>query len=162
MVVLTLKKKRKYDTLLLRIGVDTMKIILSENLQKVIWYVIVPFVIIMLLFSIGVFFYNLKNHDEKPNETNYWINFWMGVLFILFGSILLAVSIGFCVAMIKNMYDYKIVNEQKFFYYLFLFFPLVPLSFLAVSISKFIHNLSLKHIVEEEREEDIYEEGNQY
>ena len=161
MVVLTLKKKRKYDTLLLRIGVDTMKIILSPSLQKVIWYVIVPLIVIMLLFSIGVFFYNLKNHDKKPNETNYWINFWTSILFIIFGAILLAVSIGFCVAMIKNMYDYKIVKDQKFFYYLFLFFPLVPLSFLAVSISKFIHNLSLKYIIEE-KGEDTYEERDRY
>ncbi len=123
-----------------------------SNLEKLIWYIVVPLLVLMIIFSCFCLIYNLKNKDKYPNKTNYVVNYWSAVLGIIFGAILLAVSLGFSAAFIQTVRDLNAIAQNRFFYYFFMFFPIIPCTFLVIFIMKFVTNLNKHYIVEEEEE----------
>lgn len=129
----------------------------NQHLYTLLWYIIIPLLVIMLIFSCFIFIYNLKNKEKRPNRTTYVINFWSDVFGIIFGAMLLSVSIGFSCAFIQTVRDLNAISTNTFFYYFFMFFPVIPLIFLIIFIVKFVMNLNKRYIVEQEDEKVYYE-----
>ena len=130
----------------------------EENLRVLLFYVIIPLLIIFILFFIGTKIYEYKNRNKDLNRTNYVINYWSNVMGIIFTAILLSVSIGFSLAFTANVRDLNAIEENIVFYYFFMVFPAFPLFFLIYFISKFITNIRRKEkldlIMNKEEEEE--------
>ncbi len=127
------------------------------NLEKIIWYVLIPLLIVMIVFCLFTLFYNLKNSKKYPNKTNYVVNYWSNVVGIIFGAILLAVSIGFSTAFTQTVRELHVIADNRFFYHFFMVFPIIPFLFLIISVVKFVSNLNKHYIVEKEEEKAYYE-----
>ena len=130
-----------------------MDVIISlENLGKVLWYVLVPLIVVLLCFYLFIFIYDRKT-KKKDAYHNYVINYIGNVISIIFGAAFLGVTIGFSCAFIQTLMDYGMVQENQFLYYLVLFFPILPLIFFLFFIGKFIKNLKRKEELDRKEQE---------
>ena len=127
----------------------------EENLMVLLFYVVIPLIIVSIIFFIIVKIYEHYNKDKDLNRTNFVINYWGNVIGIIFTAILLSVSIGFSLAFTQNVRELNAIEENYFLYYFFMVFPVVPLIFLIYYISKFIINIRKKEKIDNrESEED--------
>ena len=122
----------------------TQTVYSEENMKVLLYYVIIPLLIILFLFFIGTKIYEHHNKDKDQNRTNFVINYWSNVMGIIFTAILLSVSIGFAVAFIENVRNLNAIEENIVLYYFFMVFPAFPLIFLIYYIVKFVLNLKRK------------------
>ena len=122
----------------------TQTVYSEENMRVLLFYVIIPLLIILVLFFIGTKIYEHRNKDIDLNRTNFVINYWSNVMGIIFTAILLSVSIGFSLAFTENVRALNAIEENIFFYYFFMVFPVFPLFFLIFYITKFITNIRRK------------------
>ena len=122
----------------------TQTVYSEENMRVLLFYVIIPLLIILVLFFIGTKIYEHFNKDKDLNRTNFVINYWSNVMGIIFTAILLSVSIGFSLAFTENVRALNAIEENIFFYYFFMVFPVFPLFFLIFYITKFITNIRRK------------------
>lgn len=130
-----------------------MDVIISlENLEKVLWYVLVPLIVVLLCFYLFIFIYDRKT-KKKDAYHNYVINYIGNVISIIFGAAFLGVTIGFSCAFIQTLTDYGMVQENQFLYYLVLFFSILPLIFFLFFIGKFIKNLKRKEELDRKEQE---------
>lgn len=125
----------------------------EENLRVLLFYVIIPLLVVLVLFFIGTKIYEHHNKDKDKNRTNFVINYWSNVVGIFVTSILLSISIGFSLAFTENVRELNAIDENAFFYYFFMVFPVVPLLFLIYYIAKFIINIRKKDKLEKEESE---------
>ena len=132
------------------------KLLSYSSLDKVLWYVIIPLIAITIIFSLAVFFYNLENQNDKPNRTNYRINYWSSILGIFFGAVLLGVTLGFSLALLQRTTE--VMNEVPIYIYLFFALPFLFLIFIIIYIKKFISNLNKESLVEKERSNSHYDD----
>lgn len=136
----------------------TQTVYSEENMRVLLFYVIIPLLIILVLFFIGTKIYEHHNKDKDLNRTNFVINYWSNVMGIIFTAILLSVSIGFSLAFTENVRALNAIEENIFFYYFFMVFPLFPLFFLIFYIVKFINNIRRKEKLDKEEIENIESE----
>lgn len=122
----------------------TQTVYSEENMRVLLFYVIIPLLVILVLFFIGTKIYEHRNKDKDLNQTNYVINYWSNVMGIIFTAILLSVSIGFSLAFTENVRVLNAIEENIFFYYFYMVFPVFPLFFLIFYITKFITNIRRK------------------
>ena len=127
-------------------------------MRVLLFYVIIPLLVILVLFFIGTKIYEHRNKDKDLNQTNYVINYWSNVMGIIFTAILLSVSIGFSLAFTENVRALNVIEENIFFYYFFMVFPVFPLFFLIFYIVKFINNIRRKEKLDKEEIENIESE----
>ena len=130
----------------------------EKNFKILLFYIIIPLTILLLVFFIGTKIYEKLRKNKDINHTNYVINYWNSFIGVFIASVLLSVSIGYGVAFTKLVNDYNALDDNIFFYYFFMAFPIIPLIFLIIYIRKFIHNLKAQDKIEEgvgynEREE---------
>ena len=126
----------------------------ERNLRVLLFYVIIPLVVILILFFIGTKIYAHYSKNKDQNNVNYAINYWSNVVGIIFTAILLSVSIGFSLAFTANVRNLNAIEENKVFYYFFMVFPAFPLVFLIYYIGKFVTNIRKKEKLDSEREEE--------
>lgn len=136
----------------------TQTVYSAENMRVLLFYVIIPLLVILVLFFIGTKIYEHHNKDKDLNRTNFVINYWSNVMGIIFTAILLSVSIGFSLAFTENVRVLNAIEENIFFYYFFMVFPLFPLFFLIFYIVKFINNIRRKEKLDKEEIENIESE----
>ena len=136
----------------------TQTVYSEENMRVLLFYVIIPLLVILVLFFIGTKIYEHRNKDIDLNRTNFVINYWSNVMGIIFTAILLSVSIGFSLAFTENVRALNAIEENIFFYYFFMVFPLFPLFFLIFYIVKFINNIRRKEKLDKEEIENIESE----
>ena len=136
----------------------TQTVYSEENMRVLLFYIIIPLLIILVLFFIGTKIYEHRNKDIDLNRTNFVINYWSNVMGIIFTAILLSVSIGFSLAFTENVRALNAIEENIFFYYFFMVFPLFPLFFLIFYIVKFINNIRRKVKLDKEEIENIESE----
>ena len=127
-------------------------------MRVLLFYIIIPLLVILVLFFIGTKIYEHRNKDKDLNRTNFVINYWSDVIGIIFTAILLSVSIGFSLAFTENVRALNAIEENIFFYYFFMVFPLFPLFFLIFYIVKFINNIRRKEKLDKEEIENIESE----
>lgn len=121
-----------------------------RNLRILLFYIMIPLLIVLILFFIFSRIYIKKRENKDSNKTNYVLNYWGDVLGIVFSTILLSVSIGFAAALMKTLRDLNAISENIVFYYAFAIFPIIPFIFLYLYIKKFIRNINKKEKLEEE------------
>lgn len=121
-----------------------------RNLRILLFYIMIPLLIVLVLFFIFSRIYIKKRENKDSNKTNYVLNYWGNVLGIIFSTILLSVSIGFAAALMKTLRDLNAISENIVFYYAFAIFPIIPFIFLYLYIKKFIRNINKKEKLEEE------------
>ena len=121
-----------------------------RNLRILLFYIMIPLLIVLILFFIFSRIYIKKRENKDSNKTNYVLNYWGDVLGIIFSTILLSVSIGFAAALMKTLRDLNAINENIVFYYAFALFPIIPFIFMYLYIKKFIRNINKKEKLEEE------------
>ena len=136
----------------------TQTVYSEENMRVLLFYIIIPLLIILVLFFIGTKIYEHRNKDIDLNRTNFVINYWSNVMGIIFTAILFSVSIGFSLAFTENVRALNAIEENIFFYYFFMVFPLFPLFFLIFYIVKFINNIRRKEKLDKEEIENIESE----
>ena len=136
----------------------TQTVYSEENMRVLLFYIIIPLLIILVLFFIGTKIYEHRNKDIDLNRTNFVINYWSNVMGIIFTAILLSVSIGFSLAFTENVRALNAIEENIFFYYFFMVFPVFPLFFLIFYIVKFINNIRRKEKLDKEEIESIESE----
>lgn len=128
-----------------------MKTIYSiTNLTNIIWFVLVPLLIVLVVYFIFINLYSASHEKKYPNRTNYIRNYWSSLIGIIFGSVLFAVSIGFALAFTQTVRNLNAIEQNKFFYYFFMVFPIIPFIFLITFIKRFITNLNKRYILEKE------------
>lgn len=133
----------------------TQTVYSEENMRVLLFYVIIPLIVILFLFFIGTKVYEHRNKDKDRDRTNYVINYWSNVMGIIFTAILLSVSIGFSLAFTENVRTLNAIEENIFFYYFFMVFPVFPLFFLIFYIAKFIINIRRKEKLDRKESEDL-------
>ena len=121
-----------------------------RNLRILLFYIMIPLLIVLILFFIFSRIYIKKRENKDSNKTNYVLNYWGDVLGIIFSTILLSVSIGFAAALMKTLRDLNAISENIVFYYAFALFPIIPFIFMYLYIKKFIRNINKKEKLEEE------------
>lgn len=121
----------------------------EKNLKILLFYIIVPLTILLLVFFIGTKIYEKLRKNKDVNHTNYVINYWTSFIGIFIASILLSISIGYVAAFTKLVNDYNALDDNIFFYYFFMIFPIIPFIFLIIYIRKFIRNLKNQDKIEE-------------
>ena len=126
----------------------------EENLKFLLFYVIIPLLLILFIFFIITKLYEHHNKGKNLNRTNYIINYWSNVMGIIFTAILLSVSIGFSLAFTENLRVLNAIEENIFFYYFFMVFPVFPLIFLLYYIYKFISNIRRKEMLDNKESEE--------
>lgn len=136
----------------------TQTVYSEENMRVLLFYVIIPLIVILFLFFIGTKVYEHRNKDKDRDRTNYVINYWSNVMGIIFTAILLSVSIGFSLAFTENVRELNAVDENLMLYYFFIVFPVIPLFFLIYYITKFVINIRRKDKLDKEVHEKIEEE----
>ena len=94
----------------------TQTVYSEENMRVLLFYVIIPLIVILFLFFIGTKVYEHRNKDKDRDRTNYVINYWSNVMGIIFTAILLSVSIGFSLAFTENVRALNAIEENIFFY----------------------------------------------
>ncbi len=119
-----------------------MELVFSfEHLEKVIKYVVIPLLIVLLIFWIFQFIYKIRHRKDMDSEKNYVINYWSQVISIIFCAVVLGVVNGFSIAYIQEVRNYGLIEQNQFFYYFLMFFPIVPFVFLIVLIRRFLKNI---------------------
>lgn len=132
----------------------TQTVYSERNMRVLLYYVIIPLIVLLILFFIGIKIYEHHNKKKNINRTNYVVNYWSNVIGVLFTAILLSVSIGFSLAFTENVRALNAIEENKFFYYFFTVFPVFPFFFLVFYITKFITNIRRKEKLDKEEEEE--------
>ncbi len=123
-----------------------------SGVEEVIYMVLIPLFVTLILYGFFVFFYSLHMKDKDQQRKNYVISFWSSVIGVLFGAILLSVSIGFVIALIKRVNTQGLVVNNQFLYTLFCCFPVVPFIFLIIFIRRFLKTLKQKSRLDEQGE----------
>ena len=121
----------------------------EKNFKILLFYIIIPLTILLLAFFIGTKIYEKLRKNKDINHTNYVINYWTSFIGIFIASILLSISIGYVAAFTKLVNDYNALDDNIFFYYFFMIFPIIPFIFLIIYIRKFIRNLKNQDKIKE-------------
>lgn len=125
----------------------------ADNMKFLLYYIVIPLVLILIIFFIGTKIYEHHNRNKDSNRTNFVINYWSNTLGIIITAILLSVSIGFSLAFRENLKILDVVDENIFLYYFFTLFPILSLLFLVFFVSKFIINIQKKEEFESKESE---------
>lgn len=119
------------------------------GVREVVYMVLIPLFVTLVLYGLFVFFYSMKMRNKNQREKNYVISFWSSVIGIVFGAVLLSVSIGFVIAFVKRVEAEGLVVNNQLIYTLFCCFPVIPFLFLISFIYRFLKNLKEKAKIEE-------------
>lgn len=118
--------------------------LIPKTYKEVIYYILVPLFIVLMIFGFILFLTNRKKDKNNDVEYTYKVNYWSSVIGIIFGAMLFAVSIGFCVLFIQRLHLYELADKFSVLVVFLFIFPFIPLAFLIYFIIKFINTLRLK------------------
>ncbi len=110
-------------------------------MKGIMTYVFVPVVIVVLLVGISLFVYSKKNKDHDDPHYNFVMDFWSSLIGIIITGTILAIAVGFSVAMTEKMQEYGLVEEKKMLYYLLKYFIVIPFIFVIWYIVKFLKTI---------------------
>ena len=112
-----------------------------SGVNEVIYMVLIPLLVTLVVYGLFVFIYSAKMRNKDQREKNYVISFWSSVIGILFGAVLLSVSLGFIMALVKRVEVQGLIVSNQTLYTLFCCFPIIPFIFLLAFIWKFLKTL---------------------
>ncbi len=118
--------------------------LIPKTYKEVIYYILVPLFIALMIFGFILFLTNRKKNKNNDLEYTYKVNYWSSVIGIIFGAMLLAVSIGFCVLFIQRLNLYGLADKFQVLIVFLFIFPFIPFAFLIYFIIKFINTIRLK------------------
>ena len=110
-------------------------------MKGIMTYVFVPVIIVVLLVGISLFVYSKKNKDHDDPHYNFVMDFWSSLIGIIITGTILAIAVGFSVAMTEKMQEYGLVEEKKMLYYLLKYFIVIPFIFVIWYIVKFLKTI---------------------
>lgn len=113
--------------------------------KEVIYYVLIPVFIIILIFGIAIIVVAQKDKKQVDLNRRFKMNYWSSVVGIIFGAVLLTLSLGFSIAFIEKIYTYHLAQTYPWVLVLLCIFPLIPLGFLIYCIVKLIRTLKHKN-----------------
>lgn len=116
--------------------------IVPKIYTEVIYYVLIPIFIVILVFGIAMIVVALKDKKEVDLNRRFKMNYWSSIVGIIFGAILLTVSLGFSIAFLEKIYSNQLQDTYPLLLGLLYVFPVVPLGFLIFCIVKFIKVLN--------------------
>ena len=111
----------------------TQTVYSEENLKVLLFYVIIPLIVIYIIFYIGLKIYEHRNKKKDSNRVNFVMNYWSTAIAILFTAILLSISIGFSLAFTENVRELNAVDENLMLYYFFIDLLIIRLFFLTLN-----------------------------
>lgn len=118
--------------------------------KEVIYYVLIPIFIVILVFGIAIIVVAQKDRIKEDIERRFRLNYWSSVVGIIFGALLLTVSLGFSVAFIEKIHAYHLTQSYPWVLVLLYVFPIVPFCFLIYCIVKLIKVLNNKERITNE------------
>lgn len=136
-----------------------MKIFYDVPYMKgIMKYVLVPVVLVILIVGICLFLYSRKHKDHEDPHYNFVMDFWSSLIGIVITGAILAIAVGFSIAMTEKMREYGLVEEKKALYYLLKYFIILPFVFVVWYIVKFLKTIYYKPSRKKEEVSDLSEE----
>ncbi len=130
-------------------------------MKVILLYVLVPVAFLVLVVGLVLFSYSRKHKDHEDEHYNFVMNFWSSLIGIIITGALLALAIGFSIAMTEKMKEYGIVNSRKMIYYLLKYFVIVPIAFVIWYIVKLVKTILHRPTKEKEDPEEKEDEEDQ-
>lgn len=119
--------------------------IVPKIYSEIIYYVLIPTFIVVFVFGLAILITAYKDREKVDFNRRYKMNYWGSVIGIIFGAILLTVSVGFSIAFIEKIYLNQLQQTYPVVLAILYVFPFVPLGFLIYCIVKLIQTLNHKN-----------------
>lgn len=116
--------------------------IVPKIYTEVIYYVLIPVFIVILIFGLAMIYVAIKDKKEVDLNRRFKMNYWSSIAGIIFGAILLTVSLGFSIAFLEKIYTNQLQDAYPLLVGLLYVFPIVPLGFLIFCVVKFVKVLN--------------------
>ncbi len=116
--------------------------IVPKIYTEVIYYVLIPVFIVILVFGLAMIYVAIKDKKEVDLNRRFKMNYWSSIAGIIFGAILLTVSLGFSIAFLEKIYTNQLQDAYPLLVGLLYVFPIVPLGFLIFCVVKFVKVLN--------------------
>lgn len=113
-------------------------------IKGIMMYVLVPVAIVIVTVGIALFIYSRVHKDHENPHYNFVMNFWSSLIGIIITGAILAMAVGFSIAMTEKMQEYGLVEEKKMLYYLLKYFIIIPFIFVVCYIVKFLKTIYYK------------------
>ena len=113
-------------------------------MKGIMKYVLIPVIVIILIVGICLFLYSRKHKDHEDPHYNFVMDFWSSLIGIIVTGAILAIAVGFSIAMTEKMREYGLVEEKKALYYLLKYFIVIPFIFVVWYIVKFLKTIYYK------------------
>lgn len=113
----------------------------KENFFMLMKWVFIPVSVMVVIVGLIALIY--KKVSKNTNRTNRMIDFFTSLLAIVVTSLLLVIVVSFAISFIETMRERNLIEANKLIYYLILFIPIIPFSFLVYCIVKFAKTIAL-------------------
>ncbi len=113
-------------------------------IQGIMKYVLIPVAAVIIIVGVSLFIYSTIHKDHEDPRYNFVMNFWSSLIGIILTGAILAMAVGFSVAMTEKMQEYGLVEEKKMLYYLLKYFIIIPFIFVIWYIVKFLKTIYYK------------------
>lgn len=113
-------------------------------MKDIMQYVLVPIVVVLIVVGVALFIYSKKVKDHDSPRYNFVMNFWSSLIGIVVTGAILAIAVGFSIAMTEKMHEYHLVEEKKMLYYLLKYFIVIPFVFVVWYVVKFLKTIYYK------------------
>lgn len=125
------------------------------DFKRIFFFVILPLVISIVLFTLFTIIFKTKNKKERPEYTIYVINYWSNVLGIIFSAIVTGFATGFCLAFDAMLSKNGLVETNKIIYYSLVILPVIPIIVLIFFIFKLLRTIRYRETHELDVKEGV-------
>lgn len=113
-------------------------------MKDIMLYVLIPVLAVIIIVGTCLFVYSNHHKDHDDPHYNFVMDFWSSLIGIIVTGAILAIAVGFSVAMTEKMREYGLVEEKKILYYLLKYFVILPFIFVFWYIVKFLKTIYYK------------------